>query len=151
MVTLRMASRRPGSPHYDGKRIVVTGGAGFVGHHLVRALTGLGAKVLVIDDLSTGRQERLDPAVEVERRDIAEDDLATTITRWRTSTIFHLAAQVSVPRSEADPEFDLRVNGVGTSHTPSLGHRMYTVRVKMPAAKGRSWRSSPTRHGKIER
>lgn len=106
--------RRPASPDYDGKRIVVTGGAGFVGHHLVRALTGLGAKVLVIDDLSTGRQERLDPAVDVERRDIAEDDLATTITRWRTSTIFHLAAQVSVPRSEADPEFDLRVNGVGT-------------------------------------
>ena len=105
--------RRTGDT-YDGARVVVTGGAGFVGHHLVNALTRVGAKTLVIDDLSSGRAERLGPSVEIERLDIARDDLGPTIDAWRPMIIFHLAAQASVPRGEADPEFDLRVNGVGT-------------------------------------
>ena len=99
---------------YEGRRVLVTGGAGFIGHHLVAALTRSGANVLVIDDLSAGSAERLAPDVEFERLDIASDDLKGVLDRWRPSTMFHLAAQVSVPRSEADPEYDLRVNGLGT-------------------------------------
>jgi UDP-glucose 4-epimerase len=102
------------SGDHDGNRVVVTGGAGFIGHHLVAALASRGADVLVIDDLSSGRPDRLAPSVELARLDIAVDDLAPTIKRWRASTVFHLAAQVSVPAAEAAPEYDLRVNGVGT-------------------------------------
>ncbi|HEY0444516.1 MAG TPA: NAD-dependent epimerase/dehydratase family protein [Candidatus Limnocylindrales bacterium] len=97
-----------------GPRVVVTGGAGFVGHHLVAALVSGGARVLVIDDLSTGRADRLPPDVELERLDIVTGDLGAPMRAWRPSLIYHLAAQASVPASEAFPERDLQVNGVGT-------------------------------------
>ncbi len=62
---------------------------------LVAALTRRGAHVLVIDDLSTGSAERFERSVRLECLDIAADDLAAPIKKWRASTIFHLAAQVS--------------------------------------------------------
>ena len=99
---------------YDGRRVLVTGGAGFIGHHLVAALTARGADALVVDDLSAGRSERLPPSVRLEELDVATGDVAGAFDRWRPAIVFHLAAQVSVPRSEAAPEHDLRVNGFGT-------------------------------------
>ena len=111
MVALAMPLDLPGEPP---GRVVVTGGAGFIGHHLVAALIARGSDVLVIDDLSTGRADRLPPSVRLERLDIASDDLTAPFERWRPSTIFHLAAQASVPRSEAAPEADLRANALGT-------------------------------------
>ena len=95
-------------------RVVVTGGAGFIGHHLVRDLVAGGASVLVIDDLSSGSADRLPPEVQLARIDITDGDVRTAIGDWQPSTVFHLAAQVSVPRSEADPEHDVRVNALGT-------------------------------------
>lgn len=95
-------------------RAVVTGGAGFIGHHLVRALEDRGDQVLVIDDLSGGIPGGLRPGTPVERVDIASDDIARPITAWRPSIVYHLAAQVSVPRSMEDPDRDLAVNVIGT-------------------------------------
>jgi UDP-glucose 4-epimerase len=97
-----------------GSRAVVTGGAGFIGHHLVRALQDRGDDVLVIDDLSGEIRGGLSPATRVERLDITRDDLRHPITGWRPSIVYHLAAQVSVPRSIQDPERDLKVNAMGT-------------------------------------
>lgn len=97
-----------------GARVVVTGGAGFVGHHLVRALVALGADVLVVDDLSGSAQGTLVPATRLEQLDISEDDITAPIALWRPSVLFHLAAQVSVPRSIHDPIRDLQVNALGT-------------------------------------
>lgn len=94
-------------------RALVTGGAGFIGHHLVRALRSGGANVLVID-VSTGTPDRLPPGVDLETLDIATADLQAVLTAWRPEIVYHLAAQVSVPRSQADPEGDLRINGLGT-------------------------------------
>lgn len=102
---------------YDRARVVVTGGAGFIGHHLVGALVQAGASVLVIDDLSSGEHARLPQSVDLERLDVATDDVAGALLRWRPVIAFHLAAQVSVPRGEAMPEEDLRVNGLGTLRT----------------------------------
>ena len=98
----------------ENLRILVTGGAGFIGHHLVRALERAGRAVLVIDDLSTGRAESLADGIRLERVDVRSPDTARLVHSWRPAIIFHLAAQASVGRSEADPEADLSVNGVGT-------------------------------------
>lgn len=100
----------PGS----GARAIVTGGAGFVGSHLVRRLAAEGCPVLVLDDLSTGLAESIPSGVELERLDIATDDLAGPIRAWRPAVVYHLAAQTSVPASMADPIRDLAVNVVGT-------------------------------------
>lgn len=95
-------------------RVVVTGGAGFIGHHLVRALQDRGDEVLVIDDLSGKVRGGLSPETRTEYLDITRADLGPTITSWRPSVVYHLAAQVSVPRSMQDPEYDLALNAIGT-------------------------------------
>jgi UDP-glucose 4-epimerase len=94
--------------------VVVTGGAGFIGHHLVRTLQDRGDEVLVIDDLSGGIRGGLSTGTRLELLDITRDDLGHTIAGWRPSVVYHLAAQVSVARSMRDPQHDLEVNAIGT-------------------------------------
>jgi UDP-glucose 4-epimerase len=95
-------------------RAIVTGGAGFVGSHLVDRLEAEGADVLVVDDLSSGSADRLSPTTRVECLDIAVDPLDAIVAAWAPTIVFHLAAQASVPASMADPLRDLAVNVVGT-------------------------------------
>lgn len=82
---------------------LVTGGAGFIGSHLVRALIRAGRQVRVVDDLSTGSIDRLHdvPGVDLVRADLAVDDLAPVV--GGIERVFHLAAVPSVPRSVRDP------------------------------------------------
>jgi UDP-glucose 4-epimerase len=100
-------------------RSLVTGGAGFIGSHLVDALTLRGDDVLVLDDFSSGKRENLLGAVDAGAR-IAEVDVADapamfeTVGEFRPESVFHLAAQIDVRRSMADPGFDARLNVVGT-------------------------------------
>ncbi len=100
-------------------KALVTGGAGFIGSHLVDALVQRGDDVVVIDDLSTGRRENLDQAaaqgadlVELDIRDAAA--VSDVFDERRPELIFHLAAQIDVRRSVADPIYDLNVNVAGT-------------------------------------
>ncbi len=105
---------------YDGRRICVTGGAGFIGGHLVDALLSLGATVTVIDDLSSSTTEHIAELVELDptrlrfvHGSILEPAaLADAVDGcWR---VFHLAAVSSVPQSIADPERSYAVNAAGT-------------------------------------
>ena len=96
----------------DRRRTIVTGGAGFVGGHLVERLLDDGDDVLVIDDLSTGRAENLPAGTRLEALDIAVDDLTAVARGWRPALVFHLAAQSSVPRSIEDPLRDAEVNAI---------------------------------------
>ena len=107
-----MAGRSSGSRR---RRAVVTGGAGFIGSHLVDRLIAEGASVLVIDDLSVGDASAVDRSARLEVLDIARDDLGPVIGRFRPSVVYHLAAQASVPRSARDPLRDLAVNVGGTA------------------------------------
>jgi UDP-glucose 4-epimerase len=100
-------------------RALVTGGAGFIGSHLVDALLERGAEVLVIDDLSTGRRENLDGALGSGAELIEADvtDAATisgAIEAQPPDIAFHLAAQMDVRVSISDPAFDANVNIGGT-------------------------------------
>ena len=94
-------------------RALVTGGAGFVGSHVVQRLLDEGDDVLVLDDLSTGRPANLPPDVRLEEIDIADPGVGGIVTSFRPELITHCAANASVPSSMADPANDARVNIVG--------------------------------------
>ena len=91
-------------------RILVTGGAGFVGSHVVDRLVGQGDEVLVVDDLSTGRPARVNDEARLEPIDIRDDGLSRVVRSFRPDSIVHAAAQASVPASMADPTRDADVN-----------------------------------------
>lgn len=88
----------------------VTGGAGFIGSHVAEALVAAGHRVLVIDDLSSGRQENLPAGAELHVLDIRSEAAARLITDARVEILVHHAAQMDVRRSVADPVFDADVN-----------------------------------------
>jgi UDP-glucose 4-epimerase len=98
---------------------LVTGGAGFIGSHLVDSLVARGDRVVTVDNLSTGRRENLESATasgaELLEADITDPDAVSGVLETRTpDVIFHLAAQIDVRLSVADPVFDLGVNVAGT-------------------------------------
>jgi UDP-glucose 4-epimerase len=95
-------------------RAIVTGGAGFIGSHLVDALCARGDEVHVVDNLATGSQDNLAAAAELHELDIRDPKLAALAERLRPDLVFHLAAQADVNTSVARPDFDADVNVVGT-------------------------------------
>jgi UDP-glucose 4-epimerase len=94
-------------------RAVVTGGAGFIGSHVVDALVARGDRVHVIDDLSTGRRENVNAAATLHEHDIREP-LEALFEELRPEVVVHLAAQADVGTSVAQPRFDAEVNVLGT-------------------------------------
>ncbi|HKO37179.1 MAG TPA: NAD-dependent epimerase/dehydratase family protein [Solirubrobacterales bacterium] len=102
-------------------KALVTGGAGFIGSNLVDALLARGDRVTVVDDLSTGRRVNLDGALaagaELAELDIREGEALSRLARERQpEVVFHLAAQIDVRKSLADPFFDAAVNVGGTAN-----------------------------------
>ncbi len=95
-------------------RAIVTGGAGFIGSHLVDALLVRGGEVHVVDDLSTGSRENLTGTVELHELDIRDEALEQLVGRLRPEVVFHLAAQADVGTSVERPTFDAEVNVLGT-------------------------------------
>ena len=93
----------------------VTGGAGFIGSHVVDALLSEGRRVVAVDDLSTGGAERVANDASLEVLDISDAPaLDRVVDATRPRAIYHLAAQSSVTRSVADPQRDCTVNVGGT-------------------------------------
>ncbi len=92
-------------------RAVVTGGAGFIGSHLVDALVERGDEVLVVDNFATGKREFLNPGAELRVHDIREPFALDA------DVVFHLAAQADVGTSVQRPDYDAQVNVVGTVNT----------------------------------
>lgn len=94
-------------------KILVTGGAGFIGSHVCDAFVARGHEVIAIDNLSSGRKENLGPEVKLAVLDIRGPETAALIQRERPEVICHLAAQMDVRRSVEDPRFDAESNILG--------------------------------------
>jgi UDP-glucose 4-epimerase len=95
-------------------KILVTGGAWFIGSHIVDAFLGLGHRVHILDDLSTGRERNINPQAMFTKGDIRDPNVVDTLFRAEKFDVMcHQAAQMDVRRSVADPVFDASVNLLG--------------------------------------
>jgi UDP-glucose 4-epimerase len=104
--------------------VVVTGGAGFIGSHLAAALLAEGRRVVVVDDLSAGREALVPSGAQLEVVDVTDAAaLDAVVDRAAPAAIYHLAAQASVVASVADPARDLAVNVLGTLHVLEAARR----------------------------
>ena len=95
-------------------KILVTGGAGFIGSHVVDFYIAHGYDVVVVDDLSTGRISNLNPAATFYKLDIRDPEVAEIFEKEKPDYINHHAAQMDVRRSVSDPFFDADVNIIGS-------------------------------------
>jgi len=95
-------------------KILVTGGAGFIGSHVVDAYVTAGHEVAVIDNLTTGREENVNPDARLHRVDIRDlAQVQQVFASFQPEVVNHHAAQSEVPKSVADPGYDAHVNVVG--------------------------------------
>jgi UDP-glucose 4-epimerase len=107
------------------KRALVTGGAGFIGSHLVEALLADGCAVSVVDDLSSGEERNVAAGAELHKLDITDRAALHATVEWAApEAIFHLAAQASVVASVADPNRDCQVNVQGTLNVVDVAGRL---------------------------
>lgn len=95
-------------------KVLVTGGAGFIGSHVVDTYLKAGMEVVVVDDLSTGRMSNLNPEVRLYQTDIRSPELVEIFLREHPEFVNHHAAQMDVRRSVQDPLFDADVNVLGS-------------------------------------
>lgn len=95
-------------------KVLVTGGAGFIGSHVVDRLVQEGHDVVVVDNLSTGRRKNVNRTASLYKVDIQSRRLERIFRNERPSVVMHLAAQMNVRRSVDDPMFDAQVNVLGT-------------------------------------
>jgi len=96
------------------RRALITGGAGFIGSHLADRFVAEGWTTEVLDDLSSGKRENLSPAVRFHQLDVRSPAAARLVSSGGFDVVMHLAAQMDVRRSVADPRFDADVNIGGT-------------------------------------
>jgi len=117
-------------------RILVTGGAGFIGSHVADACIAAGHEVLVVDDLSSGKRENLARQARFEQCDIRTPRAAAVVESFRPQAILHLAAQMSVTRSVAEPSFDADVNVLGLINLVEAGRRAGLEKVVFASSGG---------------
>ncbi|MGH7712637.1 MAG: NAD-dependent epimerase/dehydratase family protein [Gemmatimonadaceae bacterium] len=96
------------------RRALVTGGAGFIGSHVADALVARGYTIDVLDNLSSGDRRNVPASATFHEMDVTSSDAATLVRESKYDVICHLAAQIDVRKSVADPAFDAAVNVGGT-------------------------------------
>ena len=110
-------------------KILVTGGAGFIGSHVVDLYVERGYQVVVVDDLSTGTSSNLNPAATFYEMDVRDPEVAEVFERERPDIVNHHAAQMDVRRSVDDPIFDADINILGSlrliEHSRQFGVRRF--------------------------
>lgn len=110
-------------------KVLVTGGAGFIGSHVVDLYLANGYEVVVVDDLSSGRRSNLNPAATFYEVDIRSPQLQEVFERERPDFVNHHAAQIDVRRSVAEPVFDAEVNVLGSLHVLEFARQYGVARV----------------------
>lgn len=133
------------SPAFEvlqGSRVLITGGAGFIGSHIGHALHRLGASVVVLDDLSGGYEGNVPPGADFVRASILDEAALRSAVRG-CSLVFHEAALVSVPQSVSEPERCSQINMVGTQRVLSAAAEAGVRRVVF-AASAAAYGNNPT-------
>ena len=116
--------------------ILVTGGAGFIGSHMARRHLEDGHRVVVVDDLSTGRRDKVPEGARFVRADLAETDLTRLLTEEKIEWVSHHAAQIDLRHSVADPIHDARANILGSLRLFEACRRAGTRRVLFSSTGG---------------
>lgn len=118
-------------------KILVTGGAGFIGSHVADACVAAGHDVVIVDDLSSGKRENLPASAAFHQADVRDADAAGAVMRAeRPQVLIHHAAQMDVRRSVADPAFDAQVNIVGLLNLMEHGRQNGLERVVFASTGG---------------
>src|SRR3990167_9929955 len=95
-------------------KVLVTGGAGFIGSHIVDQLVEEGYKVIIADDLSKGKLENVNARADFEKIDITSEKFKNLVKKFKPDVIFHFAAQSSVTKSIKSPKKDIAINLLAT-------------------------------------
>jgi UDP-glucose 4-epimerase len=141
--------RHPDADHTDGVRTVVTGGAGFIGSWLVDRLVALGHDVVVVDNFSTGREDNLinalraGPNLTIHRANVQAPETLDLIARTEPEVVFHLAAQMDVRVSVADPLADATTNVLGSLSVFEAARRARTRKVVFTSSGGTVYGAVP--------
>lgn len=118
-------------------RVLLTGGAGFIGSHVADALLAAGHEVQIVDDLSSGRAENLPPGARFDRLDLRDGaGVARVFAEFRPEALCHQAAQTSVSRSTREPVFDAEVNVIGSLHLLQAAAAQKTTRIVFASTGG---------------
>ncbi|MCA2211321.1 NAD-dependent epimerase/dehydratase family protein [Jidongwangia harbinensis] len=133
-------------------RVLVTGGAGYLGGHVVLRLCAAGARVGVLDSFVTGTRANLEPAIQLGLRtddvlvgDIRDRQLPHRVAAWDPEVVIHLAAQPSVAASVRDPLLDAEVNVLGTLNVLTAATRAAVRKVVFASSGGTVYGSLPPR------
>ncbi len=110
-------------------RVLITGGAGFIGSHLVRECSKQNIDTVVLDNLSTGLRENLPDNTELVEMDVCDELLFAVIAEGRYDAIVHLAGQTMVDSSIKDPKNDARINVMGTVNLLEAARRSFVKRI----------------------
>ncbi len=104
-------------------KVLVTGGAGFIGSHVVDAFLAAGHSVAIVDNLSTGRERNLNPQARLYKMDIRDPKLIEVFEAEKPEVVDHHAAQIDVRKSVADPVYDATVNILGSLNVLEAARR----------------------------
>lgn len=121
---------------FADRPVLVTGGAGFIGSHVADALLAQGCRVHVLDDLSGGYRENVPEGAVFHDLDIRSDAVADLFTEHRFAAMCHLAAQMDVRKSVADPGFDASINVLGLLNLLEAGRANGLERVAFASTGG---------------
>jgi len=110
-------------------KILVTGGAGFIGSNVVDAYVEAGHTVAIVDNFSTGKRVNLNPKAELFELDIRDKKLEEVIANFKPEIINHIAAQIDVRKSVADPVYNADINELGTLNllNAAVKHKIHKV------------------------
>jgi UDP-glucose 4-epimerase len=114
------------------KKILVTGGAGFIGSHLVDALIKRRHRVIIIDNLSTGKKENINKKAKFYKIDICSPKIGEIFKKEKPEIVFHFAAQINVRKSVENPLLDAKVNILGSLNVIQNFLKSRTSNLKHP-------------------
>lgn len=115
-------------------KILVTGGAGFIGSHIVDLYIGLGHEVCIVDNMSHGKKENVNPKAKLYKIDIRDKELYKIFEEEKFDVVCHQAAQISVPHSVDDPVLDADINIIGTLNILECCKKYGVKKVIYPAS-----------------